>query len=100
MTNDRTPSRIIAIVTALLLVVPAGRSSAASIDQLVTINRMVSQRDWAALRDYIAANPSLVEGSDPLAVELGRFVASMNRETLDTYAQTPFVTGRLPKGTY
>ena len=100
MTNDRTSAGLIAVVTALLMIAPVGRLQAATIDQLVAINTMVTERDWDGLWSYVNANPGLLAGTDPLAVELQRFVASMNLDTLDSYAQTPFVTGRLPQGSY
>jgi hypothetical protein len=100
MSKDRTSAGLIAVVTALLMIAPAGRAAAATLDQLVTIDNMIAQRDWGALWSYVNANPSLLVGNDPLAVELRRFILSMNTETMDAYAQTPFVTDRPPHGTY
>jgi hypothetical protein len=100
MTNDRTSAGLIAVVTALLMIAPVGRADAATLEQLVAIDGMISQRDWGGLWAYVNKNPSLLVGSDPLAAELRRFLLSMNLETMDSYAQTPFVTGRPPQGTY
>lgn len=65
---------LLAVLTALLLFgVTGGAHAEYKLDQLEKIDSLVSSKDVAGLRSYLAANPGLMRGNDELARELGRF---------------------------
>jgi hypothetical protein len=77
--------RLLAIVTALVLL--SGRIAGAqySLEQLQQIERYILSKDcdslWLLLRD----NPELMTGTDPLAQELRIFVESSMRGQLSCF---------------
>lgn len=85
--------RLIAIVTALVLMGSGtpGRADF-SFDQLKTIEQLVLSRDSLALGRYLAANPRLTQGDDPLARELRSFQNCMSSGRLDCFASQRTVT--------
>jgi hypothetical protein len=83
--------KLLAVLTALLLLGHGSPLRAGyTLDQLQAIERMLSAKDWTSLATYIARHPELVQGNDPLAVELQRFTTSYDSATVDT-----FVPGRI-----
>ncbi|MBY0397596.1 MAG: hypothetical protein K2X91_14165 [Thermoleophilia bacterium] len=94
MGQNTNTARLVALVAALLIVVPAARAAAASLEQLIAIDQMLSNRDWGALWAYLVANPALTQGDDPLSSELRAFMSAMNLGTMDEFAARPFVTER------
>lgn len=69
--------RLVAIVTGLMLIV-GGLSAGAqepSLDQLRTIDALLSRNDSEGLLAFLLANPALLSGEDELAAELRKFVA-------------------------
>lgn len=68
--------KLIAIVTALLLI--SGHSAFAeySLAQLQEIERYLLTKNNAALILLLQANPALMVGDDPLAIELRAFMAA------------------------
>lgn len=68
--------KLVAIVTALMLTMGGqGAQAAFSLSQLVQIEQFILTGKWAELRAYLAANPALLDGADPLAAELRRFLS-------------------------
>ncbi|MFZ5708252.1 MAG: hypothetical protein ACOY4T_01005 [Pseudomonadota bacterium] len=94
MGQNANTARLVALVAALLIVVPAARAAAASLEQLIAIDQMLSNRDWGALWTYLVANPALTQGDDPLSSELRAFMSAMNLGTMGEFAARPFVTER------
>jgi len=63
-----------AVVTAFMLVAGAQSGQAGyTLAQLQDIERLILSRDCGALWTYLSDNPDLLEGDDPLAVELRKF---------------------------
>ena len=84
--------RLLAVVTALIMAAsaPAAQANYSLID-LQTIEQLIVNRNWNALRTYIDANPELLDGNDPLAVELQAFVESFNQGFFTRLFTTPEV---------
>jgi hypothetical protein len=63
-----------AVVTAFMLIAGAqGGQAGYTLTQLQDIERLILARDCGALWTYLSANGDLLEGDDPLAVELRKF---------------------------
>jgi hypothetical protein len=77
--------KLIAIVTALILL--SGRIAGAqySLEQLQQIERYVMSKDCNALWALLRTNPELMTGTDPLAQELRGFVESSMRGQLSCF---------------
>lgn len=77
---------LLAIVTILIL---TGTSGAAqqepSLDDLLTIEKLIDSGDWLGLYSYVSAKPGLTTGQGPLAVELRDFVDEVKRGQLTTF---------------
>ncbi|WP_284162722.1 hypothetical protein [Frigidibacter sp. SD6-1] len=85
--------RLLAIVTALVLLGSGAPCRADfSLDQLKTIEQLVLSRDSLALGRYLASNPRLTQGDDPLARELRSFQNCMSSGRLDCFASQRTVT--------
>ena len=70
--------KLLAIVTAFMLMAGApGAYATYTLTQLEIIEQIILDNDCAALRDFIEANPGLLEGDDQLAVELRAFAAGI-----------------------
>ncbi|WP_147450650.1 hypothetical protein [Rhodophyticola porphyridii] len=75
--------RLLAALTALLLVAGTPSAQAAyTLTNLLELERFVLAEDWEALMRYIERNPALLEGADPLAVELRTFLESIEGDFL------------------
>jgi hypothetical protein len=76
--------RLLAIVTVLTCL-GAGSTAFASysLEQLREIERLITSKDCGALRGYIATNPSLLQGADPLADELRIFASGVDTGLID-----------------
>lgn len=69
--------RLLGIITALLLAAGASAADAAyTRHDLQTIELLIMNRKWAALREYIDAHPELLEGDNILAAELREYIAT------------------------
>jgi len=72
--------RLIAIVTALMFLTGGNAANAAyTLEQLRQIDDLISSKDCAALWNYLIDNPELLQGDDPLAVELRQFVIEVEK---------------------
>jgi hypothetical protein len=81
--HDVANNRLLAIVTILVLVGSSGAAQEEpSIEELLTIEKLIDQGEWRALYYYLAANPGLTTGNSPLAVELRSFVDDAKRGRL------------------
>jgi hypothetical protein len=79
--------RLIAVVTALVLLGTTGSSRADyDLSQLQEIEGLISSRNCEGLWLYVKSNPTMMVGSDPLASELRTFVAATERGQLDCFA--------------
>ncbi|MGL4279764.1 MAG: hypothetical protein ACRCS0_05315 [Albidovulum sp.] len=68
--------KLMAIVTALILMSGHGTFAEYSLSQLQEIERYILTKNTAALLLLLQANPELLVGDDPLAVELRAFMAN------------------------
>lgn len=77
--------KLIAIVTALILL--SGRIAGAqySLEQLQQIERYILSKDCDSLWVLLRTNPELMAGTDPLAQELRVFVESSMRGQLSCF---------------
>ncbi|WP_068112982.1 hypothetical protein [Tropicimonas marinistellae] len=66
--------RLVAVVTALMMSTAAfGVRAQATLEQLETIDRLLSTNDTRALWFYMQQNPELLAGNDELSLELRKF---------------------------
>lgn len=85
--------KLIAVVTALLFFGGPGHGQATlSIEQLLQIEEMILNRDCAALRGFLAVNPQIARGNDPLAVELRNFADAMDRGLINCLSASDGIT--------
>lgn len=81
------PPKLLAVITALVLLGGTTASRADyDLEQLQTIERFVMQKDTAALGRYLAFNPQITRGDDPLARELRSFMGCVQNGQLDCFA--------------
>jgi hypothetical protein len=79
--------RLIAVVTALVLLGGTGSSRADyDLSQLQAIEGLISSRNCEGLWLYVKSNPEIIAGGDPLANELRTFVTATERGQLDCFA--------------
>lgn len=79
--------KLTAVITALLLLSGASQLLAAyNLEQLKEIERLVLAKDTAALGRYLAANPQITMGDDPLARELRDFRGCASSGQLDCFS--------------
>ena len=98
--------RLIAVVTALVLLGGSGSSRADyDLSQLQAIEGLISSRNCEGLWLYVKSNPGIIAGGDPLANELRTFVAATERGQLDCFASrtpsgvpTPAAPAAVPAG--
>lgn len=88
--------RLLAIITALLLIAGAPARADYDIAQLQQIESYILQKDCAALWQYLVANPGIMAGNDALARELQIFVAATERGQLDCFAARTAQTAVVP----
>jgi hypothetical protein len=85
-------SKLTTIITALMLLARTSSALAAyNLEQLREIERLVMSKDTAALGRYLTANPTIVEGDDPLAKELRGFRDCAQGGGLDCFASEKVV---------
>lgn len=78
-----TNNNLLAIVTVLILVGSSGSAQQEpSIQELLTIEKLIDDGDLRALYAYLEGNPNLTAGEGPLAVELRSFVDDAKRGRL------------------
>jgi hypothetical protein len=56
-----------------------------SMQELLTIEKLIESGDWRALYTYVQANPNLTAGNGALAVELRSFVSEVDRGQLNRF---------------
>jgi hypothetical protein len=79
--------RLIAIITALIMIAPVTRAGAQyTLAQLQELDALIQSQDCEALWLFVQANPALVEGNDPLARELSMFVEGASRGQIDCFS--------------
>lgn len=84
--------KLLAVITALMLMAGTSASRADyNLAQLREIERLVMQKDTSALGRYLAANPQITRGDDPLARELRSFVGCVQSGQLDCFASPKVV---------
>lgn len=88
--------RLLAVITALLMIAGVPARADYDIEQLQQIEQYILQKDCAALWQYLVANPSIMSGSDALARELKIFVAATERGQLDCFAARTAQTAVVP----
>ncbi len=82
--------RLMAVVTALMLVAGAQSGQAAySLAQLEEIEKLIVRKDCSGLWSFLAANPGILDGNDPLAVELRQFMSGVNGGLIDCVSVGP-----------
>ena len=84
-------NKLLAIVTVMVMV---GTNSNAqqlfSIEDLRKIESLIAGKDCGALYSYIASNPRMTLGNDPLAAELRSFRQDVETGRLDCYVPQRF----------
>ncbi len=90
--------RLIAIVTALIML--SGRIAQAeySMEQLQQIERYIMMKDRSALWQLLRDNPDLMIGSDPLAQELRSFMEDSMRQGLNWFDAPTATIPTVPTG--
>ncbi|MFK7882453.1 hypothetical protein [Roseobacter sp.] len=92
-------NNLIAIVTILILTGSSGSAQQEpSIDELLTIEKLIEGQNWRALYTYVEANPQLKSGSSPLASELRSFVDDAKRGLLNRFDAAPSVSANAATG--
>ena len=70
--------RLIAVVTAFMMIAgTTGANAAVTLSQLREVERLILGKDCGALWGFLMENSELLEGGDPLAVELRSFVSGV-----------------------
>ena len=83
-------SRLLAVVTALVLVAGAQPGRAAySLAQLEEIERLIVRKDCSGLWSYLSSNPGILQGNDPLATELRGFMSGVSGGVIDCLSFVP-----------
>jgi hypothetical protein len=78
--------RLVAVITALMLTTNLyGVRAEYTIEQLEEVERLILQKDVAALWKYIQANPEIAEGQDPLAQELRGFAIGYEQGLVQSF---------------
>ncbi|TCP41822.1 hypothetical protein [Rhodovulum marinum] len=73
--------RLMAIVTGLMLIMGGlggARAAEPTLEQLRTIDQLLTRNDTRALLSFLLDNPDLLSGDDELAVELRRFATEIS----------------------
>lgn len=82
--------KLMAIVTMMVLLgADASAQSDPTLEDLLTIDKLIQDGDWRALYTYVEANPRLTAGSSPLAQELQSFKDDIERGQLNTFDAGP-----------
>lgn len=86
--------RLLAVLTAFMVVAGADRAGAAyTLAQLVEIERFITGRDCGGLWQYLHENPELLEGDDPLAQELRNFNSGIEGGLIKCLSVGPGIVG-------
>ena len=79
-----------AVVTALMLVAsPQSGNAAYTLSQLKVIESLLESKDCAGLWSFIAQNPAITDGNDPLAQELRNFMSGISNGLIDCVSLGP-----------
>ena len=82
--------RLMAVVTVLLLVAgPQAGQARYTLAQLQVIEQFILARDCAGLEAYLIQNREILEGDDPLAVELRNFMAGVSSGLIQCLSVSP-----------
>ncbi len=82
--------KLLAIVTILSLIGSTGLAQEdVTIDDLRTIDALITGKEWNALYTFVNSKPQLTTGNDPLAVELRSFVDETKRGLLNRFDSGP-----------
>ncbi len=82
--------RLMAVVTVLLLMAgPQAGHARYSLAQLQVIEQLILARDCAGLEAYLIENREILEGDDPLAVELRNFMAGVSSGLIQCLSVAP-----------
>ncbi len=77
---------LLAIVTMLVLLGSSAHAQQElSMQELLTIEKLVEGGDWRALYTYVRANPKFTSGTGALAAELRSFVTEVERGQLNRF---------------
>ena len=76
-------NKLLAIITVLTCLGGAANAQSYPIDQLREIERLIVARDCGGLRIFLAVHSNLIEGSDPLAQELRKFVYGVDQGLIE-----------------
>ncbi len=80
-------NKLLAIVTIMVMVGSNAKAQQLfTIDELLEIESLISGKDCGALYSYLASNPKMTTGSDPLAAELRSFRVDVEAGRLDCFA--------------
>ena len=71
---------LLTVLTAITI--SAGAYAELTLEQLLVIERYIQDKDTVGLFRYLKSNPALLQGDDPLAVELQLFVDSMEDDLI------------------
>lgn len=87
--------RLLAVVTALILAAGAPAAHATyTLTNLQALEQMVLDQDWRGLHAFIEANPELLHGNDPLAIELRNYVATYRESVIGRFFNPPQAPGQ------
>lgn len=82
-------NNLLAVVTILVMMGSSGAAQQEpSIEDLLTVEKLINGGNWRALFSYVQGNPRLTTGDGPLATELRSFVDDAKRGTLTGFDAT------------
>ncbi len=82
--------RLMAILTAAILAGSANSGQAGySVRQLREIDRLITAQDCGGLWNYLYAHPEIMDGDDPLAVELRNYLKGINNGLIKCLSVNP-----------
>ncbi|MBT8408285.1 MAG: hypothetical protein KJN93_01510 [Alphaproteobacteria bacterium] len=91
--------KLLAVITALCLFGGQGHAQARyTVEQLLEIEQLIVSKDCTALRGYLAVNPEVMVGSDPLAIELRKFSQSVDTGLIECLAAPDAVAAQQALG--
>jgi len=80
--------RLVAVVTALLLISGPAAKAQIDVQMLRNINVLIDRQDWTGLRSYIEQNSWILSEDGALARELRYFVSSFDSASNAQFAYT------------
>lgn len=81
-------NKLLAIVTVMILM-GSNAESEPTLEDLITIDRLIETGNWRALYNYIEANPRLTTGTSALAGELRTFTNDVKSGQLNVFNAPP-----------